>query len=104
MIRDRITRRALLCCSLAATRATTRIAHATPSAAAPILGCYVGNPNGNDSSAMAAFEADFDRFSKTLSARPAFMNAFIDFGKPFADWAPNVDWTAWSWSQSSRAR
>lgn len=72
--------------------------------ATPLLGCYVGNPNGNDAVEMFSFEANFDRFTRTLGSAPAFMNAFVDFSKDWKEWVPNAGWTAWSWSKSSRAR
>src|SRR5690349_9956918 len=50
-------------------------------AASPILGCYVGNPNGNDVKAMRDFEQDFDRFAMALGSAPAFMNVFTDFSR-----------------------
>ncbi len=73
-------------------------------AAPPILGCYVGNPNGNDPREMAAFEQGFDKFSAALGSAPAFMNVFTDFSKDWDEWLPNARWSAWSWSRSSRTR
>ena len=65
------------------------------------IGVYVGNPNGNDPAAEAAFEAAFNGFVSTMGGiRPATMNAFTDFGQDPGQWAGNAGWTAWSWAKS----
>jgi hypothetical protein len=73
-------------------------------AAPPLLGCFVGNPNGNEPAKMAGFERRFDRFAEAMGSTPAFMNAFTDFSHDWSSWVDNAKWTAWSWSRSPRAR
>src|SRR5689334_18886598 len=73
--------------------------HAQGASASPILGCFVGNPNGSDPKEMATFERNFDRFTAALGSKPAFMNTFTDFHRNWDQWAPNASWSAWSWSQ-----
>ena len=66
-----------------------------------VVGGYFGNPNGNDSSAEADFENQFNSFVTTMGgAKPVTMNAFVDFSKDPSTWAGNAGWTAWSWTQS----
>jgi Glycosyl hydrolase family 26 len=103
MIQSSLSRRVLLASALGSLPGAAMKARHEPGAA-PVLGCYVGNPNGNDPEEMFTFEASFDRFSRTLGSAPLFMNGFTDFHKDWKDWVPNAEWAAWSWSKSSRAR
>jgi len=65
------------------------------------IGVYAGNPNGNDATAEASFESNFNNFVLNMGgARPATMNAFTDFGQDPSLWAGNAEWTAWSWAKS----
>ena len=89
------------------------LALAAPGLAAPAaaaqppfpLGAYVGNPDGNNASNEASFEARFASFQATMGgAAPTFMNAFTDFTQAVADWPGNASWTAWSWTQSPVVR
>src|SRR5690242_20880545 len=75
--------------------------NAQSATASPILGCFVGNPNGSDPKEMATFEQNFDRFASALGSKPAFMNAFTDFHLNWDQWVSNAGWSAWSWSQRS---
>lgn len=67
------------------------------------LGVYAGNPNGNDSSAEASFENQYNSFVSTTGASPQFMDAFTDYTQDPSQWASNASWTAWSWAQSPDA-
>ncbi len=64
------------------------------------VGGYFGNPNGNDATAEASFENQFNSFVSTMGAKPVTMNAFVDFSHDPSTWAANASWTAWSWTQS----
>lgn len=64
------------------------------------LGAYTGNPNGNSSAAEQQFEQQFNSFVSQMGARPAFMNAFVDYTQDPSQWASNASWTAWSWAIS----
>src|ERR1700761_7114866 len=86
---------------LAAAVASRRVQAA---AGSPILGCYVGNPNGNDRQAMDDFERSFDRFTAAMGSKPAFMNVFTDFSLPLDKLPSSAGWGAWSFSRSSRIR
>jgi len=68
------------------------------------LGCYVGNPNGNDPAAMANFEAHFKNFSRAMGETPTHMNTFVDFSQDWSLWVKNAQWSAWSWSLSSLSK
>jgi len=68
------------------------------------LGCYVGNPNGNDPVAMAAFESQLTNFTKAMGVAPTHMNTFVDYSRNWSDWVSNAQWTAWSWSKSNAAK
>ncbi len=69
------------------------------------LGVYAGNPDGNNAGAEASFEQRFTSFQTVMGgAAPQFMNAFVDFSQPVADWPGNAGWTAWSWTQSPVVR
>jgi hypothetical protein len=104
-MRHMIARRAVLGAGLTAALGGASIrAVAQSRIASAGLGCYVGNPNGNDSKEMSTFEQSFDRFAAALGAAPAFMNAFTDFSGSWDKWVANAGWLAWSWSQSSRSR
>jgi len=66
-----------------------------------VVGGYFGNPNGNDAASEADFEKQFNSFVTTMGgAKPATMNAFVDFSQDPSTWASNAGWTAWSWTQS----
>ncbi len=70
-----------------------------------VVGGYFGNPNGNDAASEADFEKQFNSFVTTMGgARPATMNAFVDFSQAPSTWASNAGWTAWSWTQSPVVR
>ena len=65
-----------------------------------VVGGYFGNPNGNDATAEADFEKQFNSFVSQMGAKPLTMNAFVDFSHDPSTWAGNAGWTAWSWTQS----
>ena len=65
-------------------------------------GLYVGNPNGNDTVAMAQFQRDWDASVRQLRQPPRFFGTFVDFGLDWARWPENAGWSAWSWRQSGR--
>lgn len=65
------------------------------------LGVYVGNPNGNDPTAEAAFQSQYNAFVKDMGgARPQFMDTFTDFSQDPSQWGANASWDAWSWAMS----
>lgn len=69
-----------------------------------LFGAYCGNPHGNDTQEMAKFHANLDAF-EAATGRPAqCMNAFADHRLHINDLVGNMGWTAWSWSQSPRAK
>jgi hypothetical protein len=68
------------------------------------LGAYLGNPNGNDAAAQAAFEAQYNAFVQDMGgARPQFMDTFTDFTQAPSAWGSNAAWDAWSWAQTGAA-
>lgn len=67
------------------------------------LGVYAGNPNGNDPSAEASFEAQYQSFVNTMGAAPQFMDTFVDSTQDPSQWDSNAAWTAWSWASSPDA-
>ncbi len=68
------------------------------------LGAYVGNPDGSNANAQAAFEAQYSAFVHDMGgARPQYMNAFTDFTQTPSAWGANAGWTAWSWAQTGNA-
>jgi len=65
------------------------------------LGAYVGNPNGSDPTAEAAFESQYNAFVKDMGgARPQFMDTFVDFTQDPSQWGANASWDAWSWAMT----
>jgi len=63
------------------------------------LGVYVGNPNGNDPAAEAAFESQYNAFVTDMGgARPQFMDTFVDYTLDPSQWGANAAWSAWSWA------
>lgn len=68
------------------------------------LGVYAGNPNGNDPSAEAAFETQYQSFVNAMGITPEFMDTFVDYTQDPSEWDSNAAWTAWSWVQSPDAR
>ena len=65
------------------------------------LGVYVGNPNGNDAAANAAFEGQYNAFVKDMGgARPQFMDTFVDYTQDPSQWGANAAWSARSWALS----
>ena len=65
------------------------------------LGVYVGNPNGNDPAAEAAFESQYNAFVTDMGgARPQFMDTFVDYTQDPSQWGANASWTAWSWAMT----
>ncbi len=68
------------------------------------LGFYSSNPNGNDATANAQFEENYDNFVSVMgNARPQFMDSFVDFHQDPTQWAANASWSAWSWAQTGAA-
>ncbi len=68
------------------------------------LGSYLGNPNGNDPTAQAAFEAQYNAFVHDMGgARPQFMDTFTDYTQAPSAWGSNAAWDAWSWAQTGTA-
>lgn len=67
-------------------------------------GLYTGNPNGNDRAAMTTFQHDWDASVRQLRRPPQFFGTFTDFGLDWHLWPENAGWTAWSWTQSGRAK
>jgi Glycosyl hydrolase family 26 len=65
------------------------------------LGVYVGNPNGNDPTAEAAFQSQYNAFVTDMGgARPQFMDTFVDYTQDPSEWGANASWTAWSWAMT----
>jgi hypothetical protein len=78
---------------------------ATRLARAPFpLGAYLGNPNGSDAAAEATFESAYASFVSTLGAKPARIDAYVDYTQTIANWPGNAAWQAWSNAQSPVAR
>jgi hypothetical protein len=77
---------------------------------ATLLGCFVGNPNGNDPTANAGFDAALAAHVLTIGKAAACMNAFCSDGG--AGWGAaaasppvqQMQWTAWSWAQDANAK
>jgi hypothetical protein len=65
------------------------------------LGIYVGNPDGNNATANASWEANFRAFETTMGgAKPTYMDSFVDLSVAPSQWAANAAWSAWSWAQT----
>lgn len=97
--------RCLVLVALLVSAVPARAAPPPHSSAAPFpYGLYVRNPNGNDPTEMAKFQADWDASVKQLRRQPAFFGAFVDYGQDWGQWPGNAGWTAWSWMQSGRAK
>jgi len=64
------------------------------------LGIYIGNPNGNDTSAQAAFDNTFNSFSSTVGQTPQFMDTFVDFSGSWSNMVASAGWNAWSQAKS----
>ncbi|MBB3348834.1 glycosyl hydrolase [Sphingomonas sp. BK069] len=82
--------------------ATPTLAPGVTGAALVPYGLYVGNPQGNDSAAMARFQADWDASVKQLRRTPQFFGTFTDFSQDWSQWKSNASWFAWSFNQSKR--
>ena len=67
------------------------------------LGAYLGNPNGSDPAAEAAFEAEYNSFTSTMGAAPTYLDNYVDYTQPVSDWVGNASWQAWSDAQSPDA-
>jgi beta-mannanase len=65
------------------------------------LGVYVGGPDSSNAAANAAVEAQYAEFEQEMGATPEFMDTFIDYTQPIADWAANASFTAYSMRISS---
>ncbi|RZK27485.1 MAG: hypothetical protein EOO61_23380 [Hymenobacter sp.] len=74
-----------------------------PVAAIIPFGLYVGNPDGNNTSAMTQFQSRWDASLHQLGRAPKFFGTFTDFGKNWSDWSSNAAWTAWSYNRSGRS-
>jgi hypothetical protein len=68
----------------------------------PPYGLYVGNPHGNDATAMALFQSRWDASVRQLRRQPQFFGTFTDFSKDWKEWAGNASWFAWSFNKSER--
>ncbi len=66
------------------------------------VGLYVGNPNGNDNTAMGKFQSDWDASVRQLQQQPQFFGTFTDFSQDWSQWPGNAGWTAWSFNRSGR--
>jgi hypothetical protein len=89
--------------SASATLAVNAAAASSPLATwTPPFGLYVGNPNGNDSTAMAQFQGRWDASVRQLQRQPQFFGTFTDYSKDWKDWAANASWFAWSFNKSNR--
>jgi len=64
------------------------------------LGVYVGNPNGNDAGAEAAFDSTFNDLKSTIGQAPALLDTFVDFTGGWLNMIQSAQWNAWSQSQS----
>ena len=60
------------------------------------LGVFVGNANGDDSSAEATFDAANQAFDTLMGTTPTIMNAYIDASQTPDEWLSNVGWSAGS--------
>lgn len=67
------------------------------------LGIYVGNPNGNDSSAESAFDNTVNSVSSTIGQAPQFNDAFVDFSGSWSNMVASAAWNAWSQNKSPTA-
>ncbi len=65
------------------------------------LGVYVGNPNGNDANAEAAFEANYAAFKSSMGQDAVTMDVFVDYTQSISTWVSNASWAAWSMSKST---
>ena len=68
------------------------------------LGVYVGNPNGNDAAAEAAFDQVFNDLSSTIGQAPAFIDTFVDFTGSWSNMVSSAQWNAFSQSKSPVAQ
>ncbi len=64
------------------------------------LGVYIGNPNGNDASAEAAFDNTFNSFSSTVGQAPQFIDTFVDFSGSWSNMVASAGWNSWSQAKS----
>lgn len=64
------------------------------------LGVYVGNPNGSDATAEAAFDNTYRDLASTIGQAPEFIDTFIDFSRNWSDLVGSAQWNARSQSQS----
>jgi Ca-dependent carbohydrate-binding module xylan-binding/Glycosyl hydrolase family 26 len=64
------------------------------------LGFFSSNPNGNDPTANAQFEQQYNEFTQLMGARPEYMDGFVDYTQDPSQWASNASWTAWSWAMT----
>ncbi len=64
------------------------------------LGVYVGNPNGNDAGAEAAFDSVYRDLSSSIGQTPEFIDTFVSFSGSWSDMVGSAQWNAWSQRQS----
>ncbi len=64
------------------------------------LGVYVGNPNGNDAGAEAAFDKVYNDLSANIGRTPEFIDTFVNFSDDWSSMPESARWNAWSQSQS----
>jgi hypothetical protein len=66
----------------------------------PVLGAYLGNPNGSSIPLEAIFESNYRSFVSTMQDTPKLITAYVDYTQPVSAWAGNASWQAWSNAQS----
>lgn len=67
------------------------------------LGVYVGGLS-TDPTVEASVEAQYAKFTATLGATPAFMNAYVDQRAPITSWPSDSSYTAYAWQISGIAK
>jgi len=92
----------LSCTGVGGTASRTATLDVTAPGAAIPYGLYVGNPNGNDASAMSWFQGQWDASVRQLKRQPQFFGTFTDFSQDWSRWPSNAGWFAWSFNRSER--
>lgn len=64
------------------------------------LGAYLNEPNPGDPTGQASFETNYASFTALMGTAPAFLDYYIDYTQPVADWVSNASFQAYSAAQT----
>jgi len=66
-----------------------------------ITGAYLPDqPDGNDATYTARFEAEYNQFTTLMGARPKYFVGYTDNSQGAANMPGNASWGAWSWAKT----